>query len=133
MTQSVRSPAAWLPARGLGAALALVAGLACAQADMPLEVPPQVQPAAAPETTLEGIVIEAEPLRLERTIEELMQSFREALRRDRFDATPSARPLAGGMMELDTRFGRFCVVALPTQFGSDLARGIELANRCAAF
>jgi hypothetical protein len=129
MTESARPLAAWLAAPGLGAALALAAGLACAQA----EVPPEEQPAAVPETTLEGIVIEAEPLRLERTIEELMQSFREALRRDRFDAAPVARPLGSDMMELNTRYGRFCVVSLPTQFGSDLARGIELANRCAAY
>jgi len=74
---------------GLGAALALAAGLACAQA----ELPPEVQPAAVPETNLEGIVIEAEPLRLERTIEELMQSFRKALLKDRLDAASAERPL----------------------------------------
>lgn len=89
--------------------------------------------AALPETTIEGVVIEAEPLRLERTIEALMQQFREALRRDRFDLPFAERPLPGGALELTTRFGRFCVVPVPTQFGSDLARGIDLAQRCAEF
>jgi len=89
--------------------------------------------AAVPETTMDGVVIEAEPLRLERTIEELMQRFREALRRDRYDLPFAERPLPGGALELTTRFGRFCVVPLPTQFGSDLARGIDLAQRCAQF
>ncbi len=89
--------------------------------------------AAVPETTVDGVIIEAEPLRLERTIEELMQRFREALNRDRFELPFRERPLPGGALEVTTRFGRFCVVPLPTVFGSDLARGIELAQRCTPY
>ncbi|MCC7548544.1 MAG: hypothetical protein IT532_12335 [Burkholderiales bacterium] len=88
---------------------------------------------ASESTTLDAVIIEAEPLLVERTIEELMQSFREALRRDRFEMPFSERPLPGGARELNTRSGRFCVVPLPTQFASDLARGIDLAQRCAAY
>ncbi len=89
--------------------------------------------AAVPETTVDGVIIEAEPLQLERTIEELMQRFREAVSRDRFELPFRERPLPGGAREITTRFGRFCVVPLPTVFGSDLARGIELAQRCAPY
>lgn len=114
--------------RAAAALLALSAASVCAQQE-----PDAADPQPAPETPLDSVIIEAEPLQLERTIEELMRSFREALRRDRFDMPFSERPLPGGAMELNTRFGRFCVVPVPSQTGSDLARGIELAQRCGSF
>ena len=116
------------PARASCAAtLAVLLALSAA----PLRAQEEAPAEGVPETALDAVVIEAEPLQLERTIEELMHRFREALRRDRFQVPFSERPLPGGALELNTRFGRFCVVPLPTQLGSDLARGIELAQRCA--
>ena len=124
------TPLLRLRARAVGTLLAAVLGSYTIPGLAEDEVEDAVQ---TPETTLDGVVIEAEPLQLERTIEELMQRFREALGRDRFDMPFSERPLPGGARELHTRFGRFWVVPVPTQFGSDLARGIDLAMRCAAF
>jgi len=124
------NPVLGLRARAAGTLLAAALGLYTVPSPAEDEVEDTAQ---TPETTLDGVVIEAEPLQLERTIEELMQRFREALGRERFEMPFSERPLPGGARELHTRFGRFCVVPVPTQFGSDLARGIDLAMRCAAF
>lgn len=36
-------------------------------------------------------------------------------------------------MELQTRYGRFCIAPLPAATRSDLAGGLTLASRCAMF
>lgn len=88
--------------------------------------------ADVPEPSLEGIIIEAEPIQSEPSIEERFERFREILG-DRGSLTPSERALAGGGMELSTRYGHFCVPILPVQTGSDLAAGSILAARCSMF
>jgi hypothetical protein len=38
-----------------------------------------------------------------------------------------------GTMELQTRYGRFCIVPLPASLPSDLTGSLPLASRCAMF
>lgn len=85
-----------------------------------------------PETSLEGIIIEAEPIQSEPSIEERFERFREILGGGQ-PLAPSAGALAGGGTELSTRYGRFCVPVLPVQPSSDLAAGSILAARCSMF
>lgn len=88
--------------------------------------------AEVPEPSLEGIIIEAEPIQSEPSIEERFERFREILG-DRGSLTPGEDALAGGGTALSTRYGRFCVPILPVQTGSDLAAGSILAARCSMF
>ena len=39
--------------------------------------------------------------------------------------------LAGGAIELHTRYGRFCIMPTPTYSSSDLGTNTTLASRCA--
>ena len=41
------------------------------------------------------------------------------------------RRLAGGAIELHTRYGRFCIMPTPTPSYSDLGTNTTLASRCA--
>ena len=86
------------------------------------------------DVTLESVVIEAEPV-TEPTIDELMRGFRDALNRDRllYPGDIVERQLASGMLEVNTRYGRFCFAPLPTYLGPQLTTGTDLASRCAAF
>lgn len=46
---------------------------------------------------------------------------------------PSEHRLAGGAMELHTRYGRFCIMPTPAYPYSDLTTNLTLASRCAMF
>jgi hypothetical protein len=89
---------------------------------------------AREELTLGSVVIEAEPI-LEPGIDDLMRSFRAALERDRQRTSLDIveRQYASGAVEVDTRYGRFCLAPLPTYLSSDLTAGVALASRCARF
>jgi hypothetical protein len=90
----------------------------------PSSEPVQVTPGAV---IIEGEII-APP-----TLEDIMQRFREMLEEERTLA-PMERPLAGGGIEVYTRYGRFCIAPLPTYIASsDLTGGLTLASRCAMF
>jgi hypothetical protein len=123
-------------AAALCALLACVPVLAETQPEPPAAEAPVEQPAdpAREELTLGSVVIEAEPI-LEPGIEDLMRSFRAALERDRQRASLDIveRQYASGVVEVDTRYGRFCLAPLPTYLSSDLTVGVALASRCAQF
>jgi hypothetical protein len=84
------------------------------------------------EVPAEPIVIEGEPIAPEPTLDQLMQKFREALSQPP-SYVVSERQLAGGLMEIRTRFGRFCVRPVPPQVQSGLGGDISLAAPCASF
>jgi hypothetical protein len=109
-------------------ALCLLYGIAAAQ-DAQSGLPPQ----SAPRTEVNpgSVVIEAEPLELEPGIGELMQRFRDRLADER-PLDPVEDRLLSGAIEVNTRYGRFCIAPLPTYLSSDLA-GLALASRCAMF
>jgi len=90
-----------------------------------------VQP-PVPEVEVGAVVIEAEPPPPEPTVEELMVRFRERLRTERLLA-PIERPLAGGLVEVTTRFGRFCVPGVTPFNWSDLTGSFGLASFCAYY
>jgi hypothetical protein len=90
------------------------------------------QPITPPEVEAGGVVIEAEPPPPEPTMDELLAQFRERLRTERLLA-PIERPLAGGMVEVKTRFGRFCVPS-PNAFNTSALTGsFGLASFCAFY
>ncbi|MEO8627266.1 MAG: hypothetical protein ABI612_04080 [Betaproteobacteria bacterium] len=77
------------------------------------------------------IIIEADPMNEEPTLDQLMHRFREAL-----GAPPSyvisERPLGGEGLEFHTRYGRFCVKTPAVQMGGP-GGDVTLASRCASF
>ena len=80
----------------------------------------------------EPVIIESDAPQPEPTLDQLVQKFRDAL------AQPpsyimSERQLAGGLLEIHTRFGRLCARALPGRVQSGLGGDIVLASPCAAF
>lgn len=76
-----------------------------------------------------GITIEATRPKAEPSIDELLEHFRQRLSTERLLA-PMERPLAGGLVEVNTRFGRFCVPS-PSAFNwSDLTGSFALASFC---
>lgn len=90
------------------------------------------EPAKPPEVEVGAVVIEAEPPPPEPTMDELLAQFRERLRTERLVA-PIERPLAGGMVEVKTRFGRFCVPS-PNAFNTSALTGsFGLASFCAFY
>ena len=91
-----------------------------------------VEPAPVPEVEVGSVVIEAEPAPEGPTVEQLLEQFRERLRTERTLA-PIERPLAGGMVEVKTRYGRFCVPS-PNAFNtSSLTGNFGLASFCAFY
>jgi hypothetical protein len=96
-----------------------------------------LEPSAAPEpetveVTPGAVIIEGEAI-APPTLEEIMQRFRDMLEDERTLA-PMERPLAGGGLEVHTRYGRFCIAPLPTYIASsDLTGGLTLASRCTLF
>jgi hypothetical protein len=112
------------------AALCLLCGIATAQDGQP--GPPAQSPAPRIEVNPGSVVIEAEPLELEPGIGELMRRFRDRLADDR-PLDPVEDRLLSGALEVNTRYGRFCIAPLPTYLSSDLAGGLTLASRCAMF
>lgn len=92
----------------------------------------EVEPAQHPEAEAGSVIIEAEPPPSEPTADELLQRFRERLRTER-SLAPIERPLAGGMVEVKTRYGRFCVPS-PSAFNtSSLTGSFGLASFCAFY
>jgi hypothetical protein len=90
------------------------------------------EPPKPPEVEVGSVVIEAEPPPPEPTVDELLERFRERLRTERMLA-PIERPLAGGMVEVTTRYGRFCVPS-PNAFNSSALTGyFGLASFCAFY
>jgi hypothetical protein len=87
---------------------------------------------AVVEVPVEPIVIESDALTPEPTQDQLMQKFRDALGQPP-SYIVSERQLAGGVLEVTTRFGRLCVRPLPGQLGSGLGGDITLAAPCASF
>jgi hypothetical protein len=85
-----------------------------------------------PEVEVGAVVVEAQPPPPEPTVEELMVRFRERLRTERLLA-PIERPLAGGLVEVTTRFGRFCVPGVTPFNWSDLTGSFGLASFCAYY
>jgi hypothetical protein len=94
-----------------------------------------LEPPAAPEPVEVrpgAVVIEGEVI-APPTLDEIMQRFRDMLEDERTLA-PMERPLAGGGLEVHTRYGRFCIAPLPTYIASsDLTGGLTLASRCTLF
>jgi hypothetical protein len=86
----------------------------------------------APVSAPGSVVIEAEPL-AEPTIDELMQTFRAALERDRRPMGIVERQLAGGIIEVNTRYGRFCLAPLPTYLSSSLTTSSGLTTFCSPY
>ena len=84
------------------------------------------------EVPAEPIVIEGEAPAPDLTLDQLMQKFREALSQPP-SYVISERQLAGGLMEIRTRFGRFCVRPVPPQVQSGLGGDIALVAPCASF
>ena len=84
------------------------------------------------EVPAEPIVIEGEGLAPEPTLDQLMQKFREALSQPP-SYVISERQLAGGLMEIRTRFGRFCVRPVPPQVQSGLGGDTALVAPCTSF
>ena len=84
------------------------------------------------EVPAEPVVIEGGELAPEPTLDQLMQKFREALSQPP-SYVISERQLAGGLMEIRTRFGRFCVRPVPSQVQSGLGGDIALAAPCTSF
>jgi hypothetical protein len=90
------------------------------------------EPPKPPEVEVGSVVIEAEPPPSEPTVDELLARFRERLQTERMLA-PIERPLAGGMVEVKTRYGRFCVPS-PNAFNtSPLTGSFGLASFCAFY
>jgi hypothetical protein len=90
------------------------------------------EPAPIPEVEVGSVVIEAEPAPEGPTVDQLLEQFREHLRTERTLA-PIERPLAGGMVEVKTRYGRFCVPS-PNAFNtSSLTGNFGLASLCAFY
>lgn len=115
-------------AGALGVALLLVS-LHCVAA----EQPPGTGEAPPPELEAGGVVIQATPPSPQPTIDELMERFRKSLATERL-LTPVERPLAGGLVEVNTRYGRFCLPSVTTPFTwSDLTGSFALASRCAYY
>lgn len=77
-------------------------------------------------------MIEAEPPPPEFTVDELLERFRARLRTERMLA-PIERPLAGGMVEVKTRWGRFCVPSPSALNTSALTGSFGLASFCAFY
>jgi len=107
-------------------AAALLVSLRCVAA----EELPGAGEAPPPEIEAGGVVIQATPPSPQPTIDELMQRFRESLATERL-LTPVERPLAGGLVEVKTRYGRVCLPSVTTPFTwSDLTGNFALASRC---
>jgi hypothetical protein len=84
--------------------------------------------------TLGAVIIEAEPIS-EPTVEELLRGFREALARDRTRNAGDIveRQLAGGILEVGTRYGRFCFTSMPSYLGPTFTSGVNLVSRCTTY
>jgi hypothetical protein len=85
--------------------------------------------APAPDVEAGSVVIQAEPPPAEPTIDDLLARFRERLQTERMLA-PIERPLAGGMVEVETRYGRFCVPSTNAFNSSELGGRFGLASFC---
>jgi hypothetical protein len=107
----------------------LAAALACPDHGRAEE---EVEPSHSPEAEAGSVIIEAEPTPSEPTAEELLQRFRERLRTER-NLAPIERPLAGGMVEVKTRYGRFCVPSANAFNTSALTGNFGLASFCAFY
>jgi hypothetical protein len=64
-----------------------------------------------------------------------MQSFHDALERDgsRKPTGIVERQLAGGIIEVNTRYGRFCLAPLPTYLSSSLSTSSGLTTFCSPY
>jgi hypothetical protein len=78
-------------------------------------------------------VIEAEPLPVGPSVEELMQRFRANLREDKYPLQPVYKVFATGVVEVTTRYGKFCLAPLPTYLSTSLTFSTSLASRCTLF
>ena len=144
-----RSPAAILSATVLtfvlviAPALAATEGTSISDESMPNTTSQQpsandgaviFHPGAEPDdsTISAPIIIEADPMNEEPTLDQLMHRFREAL-----GAPPSyvisERPLGAEGLEFHTRYGRFCVKTPAVQKPGGPGGDISLASRCASF
>jgi hypothetical protein len=123
--------ARWFPLPPLSTRVALAILFVSPGAAVGGELGDVVQP-PVPEVEVGAVVIEAEPPPPEPTVEELMVRFRERLRTERLLA-PIERPLAGGLVEVTTRFGRFCVPGVTPFNWSDLTGSFGLASFCAYY
>ena len=94
---------------------------------------PPAADASVPEVEVDAVIIEAAPVEREPTIEELFQLFRDQLAKDRSLTTPKERPLGGGLVQVDTRYGRFCVPTENNFTWSSLTGSFGLVSRCAFF
>jgi hypothetical protein len=121
--------AAWFPASVLAQ-----------DASMTLENDPRSHPAeagglgpTAPTQAAPGsVIIEVEPIS-EPTIDELMRGFRDVLERDRRPLRIVEHHLAGGIIEIDTRYGRFCLAPLPTYVSTSLTTSGGLTSFCSPY
>jgi len=84
---------------------------------------------AAPD---DPIVIEAEPLDQPPTQEQLMQRFRDALGSPR-SLQLTEHSFAAGGIEVQSRYGRFCLNPSPAPSAGGPGGDVTLASRCAVF
>jgi hypothetical protein len=78
------------------------------------------------------IIIESDLPAPQPTREQLMLRFRDALGQPP-SFVVSERQLAGGALELTTRFGRFCARPVPVRSQSGIGGPITLAAPCTYF
>ena len=146
MTSRSISRRSMLPSRRTLGVLALAAlgSLACpavaiedagtpAQTDnLGADTPPRNTDGSVIEVPVEPIVIEGDAIAPEPTLDQLMQKFRDALSQPP-SYVVSEQQLAGGLLEIRTRFGRLCARPAPPQVQSGLGGDIALAAPCASF
>jgi hypothetical protein len=83
---------------------------------------------AAAQIPVEPIVIEGDGA--EPTLDQLMRKFGEALAQP---PSLNERRLSGGVLEVTTRFGRFCTQPMPAYLSSGLGGDLTLLAPCAGF
>jgi hypothetical protein len=100
--------------------------------DSTREAPSPGHAGAGDETPLEPIVIEGDGPNAEPTHDQLMRKLGKALAQPP-SSTLSERRLDGGVLEVTTRFGRFCARPMPAYLSSGIGGDIALLAPCATF
>ncbi len=84
------------------------------------------------EVPLAPIVVVSDPLTPNPTQDQLIRKFRDALGQPP-TLVITEHQLAGGGVQMTTRYGRFCAGPLPGYLQSGLGGDIRLAAPCASF
>ena len=87
---------------------------------------------AATEVPLEPVIIEGDGPNAEPTLDQLQRKLGDALARQPGSGL-NERRLNDGVLEVTTRFGRFCTRPMPSYLSSGVGGDIGLLAPCAAF